>query len=148
MSALYAESSAVLRWLLGAPDGPAIQALLGAASEVVSSALTVAEVHRTLHRLTALGTLTPEARDRAQARFSRALARWAVHAVTEDLLRRAGEGFPCEPVRTLDAVHLATAAYWAREIELVSLLSVDARVRENARALGLGVEPSPSDRES
>lgn len=141
MSALYAESSAVLRWLLGTPDAPAIQSVLAAASEVVSSALTSAEVQRTLRRLTALGTIRPEARDRALTRYSSAVARWTVHAVTEQLLGRAGEAFPREPVRTLDAVHLATAAYHAREIELVSFLSVDARVRENALALGLGVEP-------
>lgn len=53
MSTVYAESSAVLRWLLGAEDGERVRAALADARAVISSALTAAEVARTLRRLAA-----------------------------------------------------------------------------------------------
>jgi len=142
MTTLYAESSAVLRWLLGTPEASSIQATLGNAAEVVTSALTAAEVRRTLRRLAAASTLTPEARDRAIARFTHASARWIVHRVTDEVLTRAGESFPIEPLRTLDAVHIATAEFHNREIRPTTVLSFDARVRENAEAMGLALQPA------
>lgn len=53
----------------------------------------------------------------------------------------ARQSFPVEPVRTLDAIHLATALEWHKRIEPVAVLSTDERVRSNARALGLQVIP-------
>lgn len=35
---------------------------------------------------------------------------WDVHELTERVLARARLPFPVEPIRTLDALHLATAA--------------------------------------
>jgi hypothetical protein len=46
-----------------------------------------------------------------------------------------------EPVRTLDAIHLATAAAFRAELDAVVVCSLDQRVRLNARALGLEVSP-------
>jgi predicted nucleic acid-binding protein len=142
MTTLYAESSAVLRWLLGAPEASSIQASLGNAAEVVTSALTAAEVRCTLRRLAAAGTLTPDARDRAIARFIHASARWIVHRVTDEVLTRTGESFPLEPLRTLDAVHIATAEFHSREIRPTTMLSFDVRVRASAEAVGLAVYPA------
>jgi predicted nucleic acid-binding protein len=139
--AAYAESSAVLRWLLGADDGPAIRVILGGAERVISSGLTSAEVGRALHQLTARGSIDPEARDRTLARYHAAAARWTLYAVTGELLARVAERFPAEPLRTLDAIHVATAAFHAREVEAVTVVSTDARVVANARALGLPVLP-------
>jgi hypothetical protein len=46
-----------------------------------------------------------------------------------------------EPVRTLDAIHLATALLHATEIGSLAVLSIDQSVRANADALGLAVVP-------
>ena len=142
MSPLYAESSAVLRWLLGAPDAATMKALLAGAPSVVTSALTTAEVARTLRRLVATGALSPEARDRAWLRYLGAAAHWSCHAVTEAVLERVEHSFPAEPVRTLDAIHLATAAQFSAHVEPVRMLSADTMVRTNATAIGLVVEPA------
>lgn len=139
MSALYAESSAVLRWLLGADDGAAIREILASAEIVVSSALTSVEVGRTLQRLVAGGAIKPQARDSAWARFSAAAAHWHLYAVSDTVLERAAQRFPQEPVRTLDAIHLATAALFSLQVAPPVVLSVDRQVRDNAEALGLGV---------
>jgi predicted nucleic acid-binding protein len=141
MTTVYAESSAVLRWLLGEPEGEAVRAALAGASQVVSSVLTTVEVRRTLHRLTATGVLTPEQRQISLALYSRAASRWAFYELAAPVCERAGEAFPVEPVRTLDALHLATASLHAVEVEPPVVVSTDDRVRENAEALGLDVAP-------
>ena len=51
---LYAETSAVLRWLLGAPLGEDVRLHLGRAENVFASRLTLIEAHRTLVRATVL----------------------------------------------------------------------------------------------
>lgn len=141
MTLIYAESSAVLRWLLGAPDAPTIRKILVGASTVLTSALTVAEVGRTLHRLVSTGSIDVDGRDRARAVFRGALAHWSLIEVSEAILSRAAESFPVEPLRTLDAVHLASALWCSHEIGSPVVLSTDARIRENAEELGLKLSP-------
>jgi predicted nucleic acid-binding protein len=51
-------------------------------------------------------------------------------------LRRALQPFPV-PVRTLDALHLATAVFLNAESDPVQLASFDARMLSAARALGI-----------
>jgi predicted nucleic acid-binding protein len=60
LSIVYAESSAVLRWLLGDALGAEIQTVLASAEAVVSSALTSVEVARSLARLRAANTIPVE----------------------------------------------------------------------------------------
>jgi hypothetical protein len=48
--------------------------------------------------------------------------------------------FPVEPIRTLDAVHLATAERLGEAPPLLTIVTRDDRVRENAEALGYLVE--------
>jgi hypothetical protein len=62
-----------------------------------------------------------------------------IASVTEPIRAHAGRAFPVEPVRTLDAIHLATAAALV-EPTMVIVVSRDSRVRDNAAALGHPVE--------
>lgn len=66
--------------------------------------------------------------------------RWDVVAVINTVLARARRPLPIEPIRTLDAVHLATAELLGEPPQLVALVTRDNRIRENARALGYAVE--------
>lgn len=141
MSTLYAESSAILRWLLGTADAPVIRGLLARAEIVVSSLLTGVEVGRTLRRLSSGGAIPAEARESVRARFSVGAGHWNLLGVSDRILSRAGEAFPVEPVRTLDAIHLATAALYHGDVGPLVMLSVDERVRTNARAMGIDVVP-------
>jgi hypothetical protein len=70
LSSLYAESSAVLRWLLGAWDADRIERRLATAPAVVTSELTSAEVGRSLQRLVATGQVDPR-RARVRGRATR-----------------------------------------------------------------------------
>jgi predicted nucleic acid-binding protein len=86
------------------------------------------------------GRLTPDeqrAAVRALRRFER---RCYVVPVTDDVLQRVRRPFPVEPVRTLDAVHLATAESLGEPPQLITIVTRDNRVRENASALGYSIE--------
>lgn len=63
------------------------------------------------------------------------------YAVGDDVLERARRIFPVEPVRSLDALHLATALLAREEWGGLCLASCDDRVRENALALGFQLLP-------
>ena len=74
---------------------------------------------------------------RALRRFER---RSYLVAVTETVLARVRRPFPVEPIRTLDAVHLATTESLGEPPALITVVTRDLRVRENAEALGYAVE--------
>jgi hypothetical protein len=62
--------------------------------------------------------------------------RCAIVALTDAVLIRAGRPFPLEPIQTLDAIHLATLELLGETPQLVTIITRDDRVRENAQALG------------
>jgi len=64
------------------------------------------------------------------------LARVSLVELTPTALARALEPFPA-PVRTLDALHLATLHYLREARQQVRLATFDARMRRAARALGM-----------
>jgi hypothetical protein len=57
------------------------------------------------------------------------------------ILGRACQPFPGEPIRTLDALHLATAIAASTALDGLTLLTVDRRLWSSAQALGLSVAP-------
>ena len=130
----YVESSALLAGLLE-QDADVIAALR-ADGERVTSALTFAEAHRALVRVRVAGRLTLSEERAAIFALQTFERRCTVIAVSDTVLTRAGRPFPVEPVRTLDAVHLATAELLGEPPQLTTILTRDERVRENAKALG------------
>ena len=130
----YIESSALLAALL--EQDRAVLDALRADGQRVTSALTFAEAARAIVHARVSGRLTL-AEERAALRALRTFERrCAVIAVTDAVLTRVGRPFPVEPIRTLDAVHLATVELLGEPPPLVTLVTRDARVRDNARALG------------
>lgn len=133
----YVESSALLAALLE-HDASALAALRGS-DRLVTSALTFAESARAVVRARVTGRLTPE-QERAALRALRTFERrCGVIAITESVLQRAGRPFPVEPIRTLDAIHMATAELLGEPPQLVTIVTRDVRVRGNAEALGYAV---------
>jgi predicted nucleic acid-binding protein len=139
---LYAESSAVLAWLLGEPRAALTERALRDASLVVTSTLTSAECSRAILRGAALGAIS---RAQAQA-LVRILGEWEAGCdrleIGDRVLARASAPFPCEPLRTLDAIHVASAALAQAELGDVTVLSYDDRVHANAVALGMPLLPT------
>lgn len=138
---IYAESSAVLRWLLGQPDGAEVRRVIASADIVFSSALTMVECRRAVFRLLATKEITPRNADRLLESLARELGTWHIIPWSDSVFERAAGRFPSEPVRSLDAIHLASAMV-ANDSGNVVMLSWDHRVRKNAQLLGLAILPA------
>jgi predicted nucleic acid-binding protein len=138
---LYAESSAVLAWLLDEPSALAVRQLLGASEITVSSDLTLIECDRVLLRAVSLKELTEaEAADR-RAHLAVAAAHWQVLRIAQEIIDRARQPFPGEPIRTLDAIHLASLMVGRSAVRGLALLSLDDRVRKAGKGLGVDIVP-------
>jgi hypothetical protein len=66
-------------------------------------------------------------------------------AFDEETIERARRSFPAEPVRTLDAVHLASALTARKAMADLAMLSLDGRIRRAADRLGFLLLPSDAE---
>ena len=139
---LYADSSAILSWLLGEPGSEAVRQVLAAAERVLASDLTLVECDRALHRAQAAGRVSEaDAADR-RGRLTATASNWDLMRLDSEVTERARRPFPAEPIRSLDALHLASALVARAAMPGLALLSLDGRMRENGRGLGFSVLPT------
>jgi predicted nucleic acid-binding protein len=131
----YLDSSVILRYILKGES--AIKHALSF-PRVVSSELTEVECRRTLHRLRMTNDLDDETVVKAAKRLDDVLDGIDLVVLSGRMKRRAMESFPVV-VKTLDALHLATAlAFHGTEgSEGVSVFSHDRSMNLCACALGL-----------
>ena len=141
---VYAETSAILRWLFNESGSDEILERLRSSQKVVCSRLTLIESHRSIHRAVALRELAEAEAAEVRAALAQSAARWAILEVSPEVGARAEQAFPVEPLRTLDALHLASALVLRHSLPDVVILSTDARVRTNATQLGFEIFPSES----
>jgi predicted nucleic acid-binding protein len=124
--ATYLDSSAIVKLAIAEPESSALRRYLRRRKPYVSSALARAEVGR------ALLPFGPAATRRGGA----VLARIDLVRVSDTVLRAAGGLLP-EEMRTLDAIHLATAQHLGED--LAQIVTYDARMKIVADVLGLKV---------
>lgn len=131
----YLDSSALLRLVLrekGALEGLQTRAL-------VSSELLAIECFRTLDRLRLQGQLTMEEAVARRAAIMEWLEAVDLVLLQRSILARASDPFPT-PMRTLDALHLATALVWRDRMKRDLVLAThDGGLALAARAFGLEV---------
>ena len=137
MNTIYFETSAVLAWLLGKPNAPEVKSYIDRAQTVVTSSLTLLEAERALIRGEVQGVLTAGDAEKLRGLFARAKSGWILMEISEDVQARASRFFPAEPIRTLDAIHLATSLLFTRVFPSLALLSYDQRILRNAISLGM-----------
>lgn len=131
----------MLAWLFGEPSGEATREVLAGAEMVLASELTLVECDRVLVRAQLTeGIGEAELADR-RALLNRSSAHWHLIRIGGEVLERARRPFPNEPIRTLDALHLASALVARTALPGLSFLSLDRRVRSSAEALGFTVVP-------
>lgn len=140
-SPLYAETSAVLRWLFNEARGDQVLELLRAAPRVVSSRLTLIECSRSIERAQTTARIRETQTTELRSTLSQAAVGWQVLEVSREVAARAEQRFPAEPVRTLDAIHLSTALVLRQILPGLRIVSTDLRVRENGLLLGFDVLP-------
>ena len=142
---LYAESSAPLAWLLEQEHGARVADALKSADLIIASELTLIECDRVLIRAVVLGEMhEADAVDR-QARLNIIAARWGWLALDEEIVERARRPFPVEPVRTLDAIHLASALTVRKAVPDLAILTLDNRIRQAATQLGIPMVPTDAE---
>lgn len=125
-SVAYLDSSALIKLVIPEPESEALRADLARWERHASSALARTEVVRAAERV-----------DRAARERARLVVRaLTLIAVTDEILDRAAELEP-PALRTLDAVHLASAL--ALGDVLGPLVTYDVRLDAAARAAGLDV---------
>ena len=138
---LYAESSAIVTWLLSQERASEIGSTLAEAELIISSDLTLLECERVLVRGSATEDLSEGEVTTRQVILRTAAQHWMLMGFAPAVIERAQRTFPNEPVRTLDALHLAFALEAKRIIPETRILSLDRRIRESARQLGLEISP-------
>jgi len=121
---LYLDSSAIVKLVVPEAETHALRELLRSWPERVSSVLSRVEVLRAARRV------SPSAARRADA----VVARLGLVDLDDDVIQRASKLAPPE-LRTLDAIHLATALSLGHD--LGALCVYDARLSSVARAMGL-----------
>jgi predicted nucleic acid-binding protein len=107
---------------------------------VLSSTLAPIELTGALRRQEASGVLTRRQRDQALLRFQADRARWTLLEMDSHVLARAEALAGAAPVKTLDALHLASALVFQSETSLrPPFITGDTQQRRAADALGLNV---------
>jgi uncharacterized protein len=126
MAAVYVDTSAVGRVLLGEPDAPAVLRSLAGFDQHVASRLMRIELRRLALREDAL-----EAADR--------LLDGVALIPLDDAILASSETLPPATVATLDAIHLATALRLATAGVLDTVMTYDLRLAEGAEQHNLRV---------
>jgi predicted nucleic acid-binding protein len=108
---------------------------------VLASDLTLIECERVLIRAVATNLLAEAVAVQRRAMMAAAADHWVLFDLAAEVVERARRPFPAEPIRTLDAIHLATAVLARSLVPDLALLALDARVRRSAEQMGFRVLP-------
>jgi predicted nucleic acid-binding protein len=132
----------VVAWWLGEARAADVKRALDSAEVVMASELTVIECERVLVRGLALGSLTQVDASGRRATLQSLISGWTQLRMDGEILERAKRAFPDEPVRTLDALHLSSALMARFSVPGLVFLTLDERLRKNARLLGFELLPA------
>lgn len=128
-SILYLDTSAVLRAVLERGLSPEVEQRLGSARYLMTSRLALVEAARSLLRLRALKQLSEEALADAGREIDSLWARCVIWELTPAICDLAAQVAPARPLRTLDALHLATYLMARRRLgDAVALETTDDRL--------------------
>jgi predicted nucleic acid-binding protein len=124
--ATYLDSSAIVKLVVREPESAALRRYLRHRRPLISSALARTEVAR------ALLLLGPD----VVAQGQEVLTRFGLARVNDSVLSAAGSMLPVN-IRSLDAIHLATAQRLGAD--LARIVTYDERMSLAAQTLGLAV---------
>jgi predicted nucleic acid-binding protein len=123
------------------PDSASVRRLLKT-GRIATSRLSVVEIASALARREREGAFAVAERDRAVKRLNADLAAYLLVELTPELAADAQELLLRHPLRSGDAVQLASCLYLKRETRRrISFAAFDDRLNEAARAEGLTLAP-------
>jgi predicted nucleic acid-binding protein len=131
---VYVEPSAVLRAVLEHGMSPEVASRLGAARYLITSRLSLVESARALSGLRISGQPEKLLADAAREVDS-VWARCTIWELTPALCELASQVAPQQPLRTLDALHLATWVLARRRLGEVALLTTDDRLERASQSV-------------
>ena len=135
----YVDTSVVLRLLFGEPE----PLTTWMNDQPISSELLRVECLRVIDRTRVSHALDDKTTSRLRAGALDLIAPIALVTLTSDLLERAAEPFPTS-LRTLDAIHLATALALRDEYPDITVATHDGELADAGRAMGFQVAGSPA----
>jgi hypothetical protein len=111
---------------------------------IVSSVLMPAELHAAFARRVRDGAIATVALPRLWQRVAADRRHWVLVETTPEVLAEVERLLEAHPLRTLDAIHVASArVFQARLAEPVTFVTADRRQLAAAAAAGLATTPVP-----
>lgn len=135
MTALYLDTSAVLRAILEAGTTPEIETRIADAKVLVTSRLSLVESARALIRVRGTPGITTTNLADVERELSSLWVRCELWELTPSVCELACHVAPRQALRTLDALHLATFLMARRNIENLELITVDDRLGRAAASV-------------
>ena len=125
---LYLDTSAVLRAILEGGTTPEIERRIAGAPALLTSRLSLVESARALHRVRRSGEVSESKIADAENQIARLWGHCEIWELTREVCDLAERIAPTQPLRTLDALHLATYMLARRHLNDLELLTADERL--------------------
>lgn len=138
MSWAYFDTSALIKRYVDEDGRREVLQLLRSHDCVVSALLSV-ELRSALRRRVADGSLDEKRVPEILKRFAVDREFWALVEITSEVLRTAEILVAHHPLRTLDAIHVASAQLFAARMRAFELTFVSADTRQSAVAASIGL---------
>jgi len=137
---VFLDSSALAKRYVEEAGSDRVQAILASATSLTVSVLSISEIVSALCRLRRERRLSPQQYLSAKQALFTDVEDMNIVNLTNQVLVRAVEILERWPLRSSDAIHVASAAEWSAQL----FVSADARQCAAARAYGLQVVALPS----
>jgi len=138
---LFWDTSALVPLLVREDRSADVRAVLRADSDVLTAAITSLEVTSALWRRRHAGILPLVDQERAERIFAQASTRWSEIAQSPEVMEGALRLLARHPLRSLDALQLASALIVAPAPALLPFVVLDKKLAAAARAEGFPVLP-------
>jgi predicted nucleic acid-binding protein len=134
----YFDTSALVKQYLQEAGSKTVLELLKTGDKVYTASLTYAETHAAFSRRTREGRLTRETTRKLAQRFDKDWESYDIVIMSDDVLRLARHILYGYPLRSADAIHLASALLLARTTpaDRWSFICADGRLCDAAEAEG------------
>ncbi len=137
---LYADASALLKLYLEENESAVAMRLIGTADAVVTSAIAYVEIRASLSRALNSGRLSHASYMTAVAAFEERWTNVSVVEIDESLIKRAANAAETRRLKSLDAIHLASALRTGEDVgPSFHFLAFDADLLGAADAEGLAL---------
>jgi predicted nucleic acid-binding protein len=135
---IYLDTSALIKRYVVERGSPIVQKLVSGGDAIATSMVAFAEVYSGLMRKRREGFLTPRAYATARRQFEAEWNAYTLVSVGQELLDLARNLIEKHPLRSFDAIHLASGVRLKTDLEEeVTLAAADDRLLKAGKAEGL-----------